>query len=160
MRFQVKLLASWGHTQAEIAAALQISQPTLERRLKDEFREGAAKSSSDIEYNLKRIARDISGTYPIADSLRAIIFYCKTKLGYRETQHVIHGFDPVIVTQFVSQVANVIKRLIPECCPHCKTNLGLRPVLGSTLIEMSEKLKQQLPAPENVPMPAPSQDPG
>jgi hypothetical protein len=52
------------------------------------------------------------------------------------------------VSKFVSQVVDAIKRLIPDTCPHCKTNLSLRPALAKELLEMGQRLEATVPAPE------------
>lgn len=46
-------------------------------------------------------------------------------------------FDPSILEAFVSSLVAVIKRLIPDSCPHCKTNLNLKPAIAAELLTMS-----------------------
>jgi hypothetical protein len=46
-------------------------------------------------------------------------------------------FDPAIIDAFVSALVAVIKRLIPDTCPHCKTNLNLKPAIAAELVTLS-----------------------
>jgi hypothetical protein len=158
MRRQTLLLATWGHTQADVAEVLEISEMTLKRRLADEFSQGAAQCGQAIAHNLKRIASDRSGEH-VSATVEAAKFYLQCREGWQKTQRIIHGFDPSVVMKFVSQVVDAIKRHIPDTCPHCKTNLNLRPTLAGELMAMSKKLESSLPPAENVPAPPP-QEPG
>lgn len=87
MRSQVKLMAGWGHTQAEIAEALQIGENTIKRRLSAEFKCGLEKCGGEIVANLKRMASDTSGKHP-GPTVTAAIFYCKARLGWRESMEL------------------------------------------------------------------------
>ena len=46
-------------------------------------------------------------------------------------------FDPAIIDSFVSALVAMLKRLIPDTCPHCKTNLNLKPAVAAELMTMS-----------------------
>lgn len=153
MRRQTTTLASWGHTQEEIAGLLGLNEKTLQRRLGAEFKAGELVAGEAIEYNLKRIASDRTGAHP-GPTVAAAIFYCKARRGWHEVQRIIHGFDPATVNQFVGKVVAAIKRLVPEHCPACKTNLNIRPALAGELLAMSAKMEQQLPPVELIPTPA------
>lgn len=79
--------------------------------------------------------------------LRAVIGGLKDSLGM---DCLING-DPTERTalqveksdkaEFVEMVAKVIAEEIPECCAHCKTNLGLGPKIAARLLEESKKLE-------------------
>ena len=143
MRAQVRKMAGYGLTQAQAADVLGISEPTLQRRLADEFKVGIEQCDGRIVNNLKRIAMDEAGTHP-GPTVTAAIFYAKTRLGWHETQRIVHGFDPSVVMEFVSQVVGVIKRKL-GACPACKTDLGFGKTIASELIALSQKLTASLP---------------
>ena len=145
MRAQVRKMAGYGLTQQQVADVLGISEPTLQRRLADEFKVGIDQCDGRILNNLKRFAMDESGAHP-GPTISAAIFYAKTRLGFHETQKIVHGFDPSVVMEFVSQVVGVIKRKF-GACPHCKTDLGIGKAMAAELLTLSQKLTAALPAP-------------
>jgi len=146
IREQVEQLSGFGLTQQEIAVVVGLSSATLRRRFKKELKNGSVKADAQVLTNLHRIA---TGSTPQAVS--AAIFWTKVRRRWHEVKRVIHGFDPDVVMQFVGQVVAAIKRRIPDTCPHCKTNLELKPALAAELKTLSMKMREQLPPAEIVP---------
>lgn len=144
------LLAGLGLTQEEIATVMEIATRTLTTHYTEELRLGAIKADTHVLENLYRMA---TGTGPEAG--KAAIFWTKVKRRWHEVQRVIHGFDPAIINTFVNQVVSLLRRMIPDRCPHCKTNLDLMPRIGAQLQELSRALVATLPPSEIVAMPRP-----
>jgi hypothetical protein len=138
MRARVRKMAGYGLTQEQVANVEGIGETSLKRRLEDEFKAGISECDSRILNNLKRIAADESGEH-VGPTVSAAIFYAKTRLGFHETQRIVHGFDPSVVMEFVAQVVGAIKRKL-GACPHCKTDLGIGKALAAELTALSQKL--------------------
>jgi DNA-binding CsgD family transcriptional regulator len=147
-RSQVEAMSGLGMTQDEIAKIMGISETALKQHCPDELRRGGAKADAAVMQNLFRIA---TGSTPQAAT--AAIFWAKTRRRMHEVQRVIHGFDPDVVVGFVRQVVALLRRELPETCPHCKTNLGLPKRIAGYLREMSNKLAEKIKT-EIVPIPA------
>lgn len=158
MRRQTKRMAELGLTQAEACQVLEISEPTLQRRLGDEFKAGLEKRHAGVAQNLVRIAMDREGLHP-GPTVTAAIFYLKTRCGWRETQHVIHGFDPSVVREFVLSVLRVIREVSAEVkgglCAECKIHVDLQPKIAARLKTLSDRMAATLPPSETAPAPAP-----
>ena len=79
LRKQVETLAAFGVPQKEIARTAGIDEVTLRKYYSNEIETGATKANVKVVKNLFRIA---TGTGPAASG--AAIFWCKTRLGWRE----------------------------------------------------------------------------
>lgn len=148
-RAQVEAAAGFGLTQEKIAILMGVSETALKKYCGDELHRGVTKADLQVMQNLFRIA---TGNTPQAVS--AAIFWAKVRMRWHEVQRVIHGFDPELMQVFVQQIIEVLRRLVPKVCPHCKTDLELRPKIASELRALSLRMNEQLPASEIVPTPA------
>lgn len=157
-RGQVETMAGLGFNEEEIAlvisSALQkagkpgISETTLKRHYAFELRFGVLKTDVAVAQSLYKKA---TGSGP--QSVSAAIYWMKVRRRWHEVQRVIHGFDPEVLQSFVRQVVSVLRRKLPDRCPHCKTNLEMPRAVGAELIEMSKKLFLTLPPSEIVAKP-------
>ena len=151
-RAKVEQMSGLGLTTEDMSILLNISRPTVEKHYQQEIRAGRVKADVAVTKNLFKIA-----TGDTAQAAAAAMFWKKVRSRWHEVQRIIHGFDPSVMVEFVRQVISAVKKSIPETCPHCKTNLELRPALAATLKEMSARLVATLPEPEIVPIP-PAED--
>jgi len=127
-----------------------VSDDTLRARFPEELRRGGIKADAAVLTNLYKMA---TGSGPEAG--KTAIFWAKVRRRWHEVQRVIHGYDPEIVTGFVKQVTSILRRELPDSCPHCKTHLGLPKRIAAQLVDISQKLAEKLPPSEIVPMPRP-----
>lgn len=146
----VLMLAGFGMTHGEIAQVMDMAEDVVERDYKPELRTGLAKADSAVVKNLFRIATSKS-----PQAVTAAIFWTKVRRRWHEIQRVIHGFDPDIVQGFVRSLVSVMRRELPETCPHCKTRLDLPKKLSAKLLELSKSMMGTLAPSEIVPMPPP-----
>lgn len=77
---QVESMAAVGITQEQIAQFLKISQDTLAKYYEDELANGAIKANAKVASSLY--------TQAINGNVTAQIFWCKTRLGWREKSEV------------------------------------------------------------------------
>lgn len=146
-RNQVQALSGFGLTAEEIAVVMDVGDKQLRRDYAPELRMGAAKADAGVLTNLYKIA---TGSTPQA--VTAAIFWVKVRRRWHEVQRIIHGFDPEIVAGFVKQVVAILRRDLPEACPHCKTRLDLPKKIAATLQAVSQKMMEQLAPTEIVPI--------
>lgn len=78
----VQSMAQYGIPQKQIAAHIGIDTVTLAKLYRKEIDEGAAVTNNKIAKRLFEKAMDGDTT--------ALIFWCKTRMGWRETQKVDH----------------------------------------------------------------------
>jgi hypothetical protein len=149
MKKQAETMAALGFTQDEAASVLGTSREFITNRFAKEFSEAKLKADAAVMQNLYKIA-----TGDTAQAASAAMFWTKVRRRWHEVQRIIHGFDPEVLTQFVKQFSAVLKKTIPDTCPHCHTNLALRPKLAEELKAMSARLVDSLPPSEIVPIPA------
>lgn len=147
-RAKVETMAGLGFKQDEIALVMAIDESTLKRHFQLELRIGAVKADVNVMQGLYKDA-----TTPGYHYTAARIYWAKVRRRWHEVQRVIHGYDPEIVSSFVRQVVSILRRKLPDCCPHCKTPLEMPRAVGTELIEMSRKLAEALPPSEIVAKP-------
>ena len=83
----VNIMAAGGLQQAQIAAAIGVSRPTLEKYFREELDGGGAKAHGMVVANLFRQA-----TKDDPRATAAAIFWAKTRLGWRDvTSHELSG---------------------------------------------------------------------
>lgn len=78
-RRMVKTMSAYGIPQRDIAACLEISEKTLRKRFREDLRLG------QIEANT-RVAEALFKSAVIQGNVTAQIFWCKTRLGWRENK--------------------------------------------------------------------------
>lgn len=149
-REQAMLLAGLGLTRDEIALVMDITDSTLKRHYPKELKAGGIKADAKVLTNLYRMA---TSTGP--ESGKAAIFWAKVRRRWHEVQRVIHGYDPETINGFVKAVVQLLRRELPDACPHCKTKLALPAKIALQLQDLSNKLAEKLPPSEIVPMPRP-----
>ena len=146
-RGQVEAMAGLGLTHDEIAIVMEVASSTIEKHFKEELRRGVVLANLKVTKNLFKIA-----TGDTTQAMSAAIFWKKVRSRWHEVQRIIHGFDPGVVTEFVTEVVRILKKTIPDLCPHCKTNINLKAPIVKELKELSARLASTLPAPEIVPI--------
>ncbi len=149
-RKRVRLCASLGLTQEEIALLLDLGESALQKHYPKELRVGGLEADVKVLENLYRMA---SGTGPEAG--RSAIFWAKVRRRWHEVQRVIHGYDPETIKAFVKGVVSMLKRELPECCPACKTKLNLPEKVAAHMYQLSQDMAAKLPPSEIVQMPTP-----
>ena len=152
-RARVETMSGLGLTTEDMGVIIDVSRHTVEKHFQSEIRKGRVIADLAVTKNLFKIA---TGDTPQAAP--AAMFWKKVRSRWHEVQRVIHGFDPSAMTEFVRQIISATKKTIPDTCPHCKTNLGLRPALAAELKAMSARLISTLPDQEIVPIPPAEED--
>lgn len=152
-RAKVETLAGLGLSKSEIGMVMDISESTIDRYFLAEFRRGLVVMDAKV---MQRLALD--AMTPGHQFVAARIFWAKTRRKMHEIQRVIHGFDPDVVGGFVRQVVSLLRRELPETCPHCQTNLGLPKKIAGKLRELSNALADKLQPSEIVPIETPAID--
>lgn len=94
LRAKVESLASFGIPQDQIAAHIGISKQTLRLYYREELDGAALRANANVAqflfHNASGMAlSDGSGTKP-SDCVRAAMFWCKTRMGWRETTNLDH----------------------------------------------------------------------
>ena len=89
---QVKALATFGVSQEDICTFIGVSLPTLHKHYRQELDEASAKGKVAVTKFLFHAAsgKAIDEGAAYSDCLRAAMFYAKTRMGWRETQHIDH----------------------------------------------------------------------
>lgn len=151
LRHQVEVMCGLGLTQEEMATVLDIAEQTLRTHYARELKIGGLKADIGVLANLHKMA---TGSGPEAG--KTAIFWAKVRRRWHEVQRVIHGYDPDMIAEFVKTVVRVLRRELPEACPHCKTKLNLPEKIALQLQDLSKKLSEKLPPSEVVPMPRPT----
>lgn len=88
-RATVQSLAQFGIPQAQIAAHVGISEPTLRAHYRAELDAGALAANVKVATNLFNIATGAKGSPK--EQTTAAIFWAKTRMGWKETQDVNHN---------------------------------------------------------------------
>jgi hypothetical protein len=146
-RSQVETLAGFGLTQEQIATVVGVGEVQLRQRFAKELAQGEIKADIAVTQNLFKIA---TGSTPQAVS--AAIFWKKVRSRWHEVQRVIHGYDPELVTGFVKQVIAILRRELPQVCPHCSVRLDLPQKVAAHLKEITAKMAERLPPSTIVPI--------
>jgi hypothetical protein len=92
----VQLHATIGTQQHVIADILGIDAKTLRKHYREELDQSMAKANAQVGGQLFKKAtgyRDENGKWHDPDT-SAAIFWMKTRAGWRETNHTLHGNDP------------------------------------------------------------------
>lgn len=103
-RGQVEAMARYGIRQEEIARAIGVSKPTLQKNFAEELETGSTKANAQVGEFLfcTIIGSPIPGRTPIKDErarVTAAIFWAKTRMNWRETnvhQHEGKDGSPII----------------------------------------------------------------
>lgn len=152
-RAQVEAAVGMGATQEQVAAVMGIGVNALKKYCSVELERGGTKATLAVAQSLFKIA---TGSTPQA--VTAAIFWMKTRAKWHEVQRIIHGFDPETVMAFVRQVVALLRKELPEACPHCKTRLDLPQRVAGELRKLSEKLAEGMKPSEIVPIPPSDQN--
>jgi len=91
-RIEVKTLASLGMPQEDIAAFIGISHVTLRKHYSDELKMSAIKANATVGKYLFSLAsgQALKHGATHGDCRTAAIFWAKTRMGWRETNHHDH----------------------------------------------------------------------
>jgi hypothetical protein len=91
-RSEVSALASFGVPQEDIAAYIGVSHPTLRKYYPDELSFSSIKANAQVGKYLFSLAsgQAIKNGATHGDCRTAAIFWSKTRMGWRETNHVDH----------------------------------------------------------------------
>jgi len=95
MRNEVSALASFGIPQEDIAAYIGVSHPTLRKYYEQELKISAIKANAAVGKYLFSLAsgnalKDEKNGATHGDCKAAAIFWAKTRMGWRETNHIDH----------------------------------------------------------------------
>jgi len=72
----------------------------------------------------------------------ALIFALKARAPKKYTERFRHEVSNGQLEGVISEMIALVKRYLPDNCPHCKTNLQLRGTLAKQLVELSERLEK------------------
>ena len=91
-RSEVSALASFGVPQEDIAAYIGISKPTLAKHYFDELSFSSIKANATVGKFLFNMAsgQAIKSGASYGECSRAAMFWAKTRMGWRETNHIDH----------------------------------------------------------------------
>jgi hypothetical protein len=92
-RSEVSALASFGVPQEDIASYIGISKPTLAKHYPDELAFSSIKANATVGKFLFNMAsgQAMKNGATYGECSRAAMFWAKTRMGWRETQHVEHS---------------------------------------------------------------------
>ena len=92
-RSEVSALASFGVPQEDIATYIGISKPTLAKHYPDELSFSSIKANATVGKFLFNMAsgQAMKNGATYGECSRAAMFWAKTRMGWRETQHVEHS---------------------------------------------------------------------
>lgn len=92
-RSEVSALASFGVPQEDIAAYIGISKPTLAKHYADELSFSSIKANATVGKFLFNMAsgQAIKSGASYGECSRAAMFWAKTRMGWRETNHIDHS---------------------------------------------------------------------
>lgn len=90
-RAKVEALAQY-LTQEQVATHLGISENTLRRHYRDELDRGALRANNAVAQNLFAYASGKKGSEKA--HVTAAIFWCKVRMGWRETVNINDVTDP------------------------------------------------------------------
>ena len=98
-RSEVAALASFGIPQEDIAAYIGISHPTLRKHYEQELKVSSIKANAAVGKYLYRLAsgmalKDPQNPASHSECSRSAMFWAKTRMGWRETNHTLHSNDP------------------------------------------------------------------
>jgi hypothetical protein len=98
-RGQVKAMAAYGIPQADISNVIGCDPKTLRKHFRAELETGATEANAKVAQFLFNGAsgaalkdKALGATY--ADCARQAMFWAKTRMQWRETNHTLHGNDP------------------------------------------------------------------
>lgn len=72
-----------------------------------------------------------------------LIFLLKNLAPDEFSERIRHEFTTKTLDLAVNEFLEVIRMNVPECCPHCKTNLGIAPAIAQELLDMSDRLSNK-----------------
>lgn len=122
-RGQVEAMTRYGIPQIEIASAIGITKPTLEKHFREEITAGATKANAQVgEFIFSTIiGMPIPGRPPVTDErARATLamFWAKTRMNWRETsvhEHMgVKGGPPIEVSLVRTRIASRIARIAAQ----------------------------------------------
>jgi len=115
-----------------------ISRSTFSRwrQADNEFNE----KFTEIETELLEVLEASAFTRALKGSDVLTIFLLKSMDPQKYRDIVKHEIDHRFVVDVSSQLSAVIKRLVPNMCPHCKTHLGLTNKIAHELGSLSARL--------------------
>ena len=50
------------------------------------------------------------------------------------------SLDPVTIDALVAALAEILRKRVPDSCPHCKTRLDIKPELAREMTALSNRL--------------------
>lgn len=104
-----------------------------------DFRQGMITAKLATVDMLKKTAIDRAqaGSDPL------LIFLLKNLAPDEFSERIRHEFTTKTLDLAVNEFIEVIRMNVPECCPHCKTNLGIAPAIAQELLDMSDRLSNK-----------------
>lgn len=150
-RAQIETLFGFGLKVEEVEVVTGIGHNALYKHFRAEIARGKIKADVAVLNNLFRAATMDATKHPSA--ITAAIFWTKVNRRWHEVQRVIHGYDPEVIAGFVKQVTAILRKELPDACPHCHTKLDLPVKIAKKLQELSEKMASTLPPSTIVPIP-------
>ena len=109
-RSEVSALASFGIPQMDIAAYIGVSHPTLRKHYDHELKVSYIKANAAVGDYLYRLAsgmalKDPENPASHSECSRSAMFWAKTRMQWRETNHVDHtSSDGTMTPQKVERV--------------------------------------------------------
>lgn len=120
---------------------IKISRSVVARWIDNdpEFRQGMIDAKLATVDMLKKTAIDRAkmGSDPL------LMFLLKNLAPDEFSERIRHEFTSKTLDLAVNEFLEVIRMNVPECCPHCKTNLGIAPAIAQELLDMSDRLSNK-----------------
>jgi hypothetical protein len=70
------------------------------------------------------------------------VFLLKTRMGDKYIETIRQEIDVKIIAQLSSEFLAVIRKHVPDFCPHCKSSLAIQPRIAKELETLSAKLNR------------------
>lgn len=141
---QAAWLVAFAKTGTQLAAcqATGVSRTTVHSWIKmyPDFVRAMSEAKLDIVDSLKNTALK-RATEGGSDPL--LIFLLKNLAPDEFSERIRHEFTTKTLDLTVNEILEAIRINVPECCPHCKTNLGIAPAIAQELMDMSDRLSNK-----------------
>lgn len=116
-----KSIYDWEKNDPEFAAAMREAEKEVVEILENTALQRATSGGSD----------------------QLLMFLLKALDGNKYSERIRHEFTSKTLDLAVHEFLEVIRMNVPECCPHCKTNLGIAPAIAQELLDMSDRLSNK-----------------
>lgn len=135
---------SWRRKDAAFREAFNVAKKVYQESLEIEARRRATKGVGKfVLYKGQPVMlTDKDGKkIPITDRYYSdsLLMFTLKKLDPSYRDQINHQVNVRFVTRALNDIADVVNKRVPDACPHCKTNLNLKPNIVEDLKELSKR---------------------